>query len=234
MIYIVLAYNKGLAIRVNELGSGQLDWPDYINMYNTNPTRLLIGLEHLTRTWPDCKLGYPTRTQLRRYFLWRRRSFVQWRIVFVWRRRWSWSRIWVHLRLDDPTETHVKMTTKPRSKLTAAAKPRSKPNFARNRVFASGRFWKPLFSRNRTQKKANLREKREPRENVREIDRKDRIDGLCENRDLLALSLTTFTERERERGSALLCVWEERGGGWRLTGAFTPSSGATYWKEKKT
>jgi len=60
----------GLAIGVNKFDSGQPGWPDYINKYNPNPTptQLLIGVNTVTRTWPDCKLGYPTRTWLTRLF----------------------------------------------------------------------------------------------------------------------------------------------------------------------
>jgi hypothetical protein len=52
----------GLTIRVNGSGSGQHDWPDYINRYNTNPTRLVIGSKPVTRTRPSYDSGYSTRT----------------------------------------------------------------------------------------------------------------------------------------------------------------------------
>jgi hypothetical protein len=57
------------------------------------------------------------------------------------------------------------------------------------------------FPKTDTKKREVAREKREPRKRMlKEIDRKARIDGLCENRDLLALSPTTFrAQRETER-----------------------------------
>jgi hypothetical protein len=58
----------GLAIRVHGSGSCQPDWPDYINGSDTNPTRLLSRLKFVTRTRPDCKPSYPTRTRLTHLF----------------------------------------------------------------------------------------------------------------------------------------------------------------------
>jgi len=54
----------GLAIRVHESGSCQPDQPDFANGSNTNPTRLLIGLEHVTRTRPYCKPSNPNTTPI--------------------------------------------------------------------------------------------------------------------------------------------------------------------------
>lgn len=53
----------GLAIWLNESGSGQSDKPDYINRYNTNPTQLLIESKPVTRTRPVYYSGYLAQTQ---------------------------------------------------------------------------------------------------------------------------------------------------------------------------
>jgi len=53
----------GLAIRVSGSGSCRPGWPDYIIGSDTNPTRLLIGSDTITRTRPSCEPGYTTRTR---------------------------------------------------------------------------------------------------------------------------------------------------------------------------
>jgi hypothetical protein len=57
-----ILYILGLAIQVYEWGSCWPDWPDYTIGSNTNPTKLLIGSELVTRTRSNCEPGYATRT----------------------------------------------------------------------------------------------------------------------------------------------------------------------------
>lgn len=55
-----LSRKSSPAHRVGNSGSSQPDWPNYINIFNTKSTRLLIGSKHVTRIRPDYYLGYPT------------------------------------------------------------------------------------------------------------------------------------------------------------------------------
>jgi hypothetical protein len=51
--YGSLRGSLGLAIRVHGSGSCQHGRLEYLNGYDTSPTRLLIGLGPVTRTRPD-------------------------------------------------------------------------------------------------------------------------------------------------------------------------------------